>query len=87
MGEGGTEKQKGYQFYWHFHFQCNLIPITSTRSGPNFCFYLTLASEGRVGGEKRERLAVRQERCPSCVQEPCWGNVNDVTAAYQRQRG
>lgn len=46
---------KGRQFYWHFHFHRNLIPITSARSGANFCFSLTSASEGRVGGEKREQ--------------------------------
>lgn len=55
--EGGKERglEKGCQFYWHFHFQCNLIPITSTWSGANFCFSLTPASEERVGGGKREK--------------------------------
>lgn len=40
-----------------------MIPITSARSGANFCFALTPTGEGRAGGgsgEKRKTVGVRK---------------------------
>lgn len=78
--------QTGCQFYRHFHFLCNLIPITLAGSGAHFCVCFSSTDE-RDGSRRRRDSVGEEEGTGEGVRATCGGHVEGMLALPQLSEG